>query len=405
MTGDAPSLPDSSAPTPAAAEARAGRAAVAEFSRLIQLLTASLLDEEEPWRGFLLALAAQVGAEHATLILTPPDDPRLGTNITPSVPPQRAQEYIDRFLEIDPFVNLPEGRLVMMYEYVGRAELDRAAAYREWLESFEGSHVMGVDLKVSSGFEARLRLTRRPGDPEFDSAARARVEAILPHLRQTLELHGRLASTRSEHSLLVDAVEQFAVGTILLDHRLNVIRLNEVAAAILAEADGIRLAGQSIVFAASSTDRAFRTAAREAAGARAPGHRAILGVPRPSGRRELALVIRPMALPDFMQTGQAPAVALFLTDPSRQRTVRAEAVRKMFSCTPTEAEIAAALANGLSVADTAERLGIARNTVRAHLRSIFAKLGLNRQSQLIQLIHTGVPDTFGPAPAAPPDPA
>ncbi len=400
MTGDAPPLPDRSAPAP---EARAGREAVAEFSRLIQLLTASLLDEEEPWRGFLLALAAQVGAEHATLILTPPDDPRLGTNITPSVPPQRAQEYIDRFLEIDPFVNLPEGRLVMMYEYVGRAELDRAAAYREWLESFEGSHVMGVDLKVSSGFEARLRLTRRPGDPEFDSTARTRVEAILPHLRQTLELHGRLASTRSEHSLLVDAVEQFAVGTILLDHRLSVIRLNEVAAAILAEADGIRLAGQSIVFAASATDRAFRAAAREAAGARTPGHRAILGVPRPSGRRELALVIRPMALPDFMQTGQAPAVALFLTDPSRQRTVRAEAVRKMFSCTPTEAEIAAALANGLSVADTAERLGIARNTVRAHLRSIFAKLGLNRQSQLIQLIHTGVPDTFGPAPAPPPD--
>lgn len=403
MTGDAPPLPDSSAP--AASEARAGRAAVAEFSRLIQLLTASLLDEEEPWRGFLLALAAQVGAEHATLILTPPDDPRLGTNITPSVPAQRAQEYIDRYLEIDPFVNLPEGRVVMLFEYVGRTGLDRAAEYRDWLETFEGSHVMGVDLKVSSGFEARLRLTRSPGGPEFDSAERARVEAILPHLRQTLELHGRLASTRSEHSLLVDAVEQFAVGTILLDHRLNVIRLNEVAAAILAEADGIRLAGQSIVFAASATDRAFRAAAREAAAARAPGHRAILGVPRPSGRRELALVIRPMALPDFMQTGQAPAVALFLTDPSRQRTVRAEAVRKMFACTPTEAEIAAALANGLSVADTAARLGIARNTVRAHLRSIFAKLGLNRQSQLIQLIHTGVPDTFGPAPAPPPDPA
>ena len=403
MTGDAPPLPDSSAP--AASEARAGRAAVAEFSRLIQLLTASLLDEEEPWRGFLLALAAQVGAEHATLILTPPDDPRLGTNITPSVPAQRAQEYIDRYLEIDPFVNLPEGRVVMLFEYVGRTGLDRAAEYRDWLETFEGSHVMGVDLKVSSGFEARLRLTRSPGGPEFDAAERARVEAILPHLRQTLELHGRLASTRSEHSLLVDAVEQFAVGTILLDHRLNVIRLNEVAAAILAEADGIRLAGQSIVFAASATDRAFRAAAREAAAARAPGHRAILGVPRPSGRRELALVIRPMALPDFMQTGQAPAVALFLTDPSRQRTVRAEAVRKMFACTPTEAEIAAALANGLSVADTAARLGIARNTVRAHLRSIFAKLGLNRQSQLIQLIHTGVPDTFGPAPAPPPDPA
>lgn len=378
-------------------ETAAARGAVQAFSRLVQLLTDSLLRDEEPWRPFLLALAEYVGAAHATLILTPPDDPRLGTNITPSVTPQRAQEYIDRFMQIDPFVNLPEGRVVLMYEYVGSDELNRASAYKEWLERVEGSHVMGVDLKVSSGFVARLRLTGIPGAPTFDNAARMRVEAMLPHLRQTLELHGRTASTRSEHSLLVDAVEQFSVGTILLDHGLNVIRMNEVAAAILAESDGIRLSGKSIVFDRSSTDQEFRTLARAATTARSGNHRAILGIARPSGRRELALVIKPVALPDFMQTGIAPAVALFLTDPSRQRMVRPDVVRKTFSFTPTEAAIAAALANGLSVADTATMLNIARNTVRAHLRSIFSKLGVNRQSQLVHLIHTSVPDTFGPS--------
>lgn len=370
-------------------------AELARFSQLVQLLTNSLMGGDEPWRAFLLALADYVGAEHATLILTPPDDPRLGMNITPSAPPHRAQEYLDRFLAIDPFVNLPEGKLMMMYEYAGPAMLDQASVYREWLEVLEASHVMGVDLKVSSGFEARLRLTRRPGEPEFDDQARARVEALLPHLRQTLELHGRLASSESEHLLLADAVEQFAVGTILLDHRLNVIRLNEVAAAILAEADGIRLAGQSLAFDSAATAREFRTAARAAISPPDNERRPILGVSRPSGRRQLALVVRAVMLPGFMQTGQAPAVAVFLTDPNRHRVVHAEAVRQLFSCTPAEAEIAAALANGLSVNDIADRSGVARNTVRAHVRSIFSKLGLSRQSQLIHLIHTGLPDAFG----------
>ncbi len=390
----------------------ATRAAVGEFSRLVQLLADSLLRDEDPWSGFLLALAEHVDAAHATLILTPPNDPSLGTNITPSVPPQRAQEYLDRYLEIDPFVNLPEGRVVMMYDYVGPGALDRASPYMEWLDQVEGAHIMGVDLKISSGFEARLRLTAKPNAPLFSEEAQRRVEMILPHLRQVLELHQKLAASRSEHSLLVDAVEQLAVGTILLDHNLNVIRMNEVAAAILAEADGIRLTGQTIVMDAAPSHQQFRTLAKEAVSSRsakktgsengrATGsitggaeNRAILSIARPSGRRELALVVRPVTLPPFMHTGQAPAVALFLTDPGRQRMIRPDVVRKVFPFTPTEAAIAAALANGLSVADTANLLSIARNTVRAHLRSIFSKLGLNRQSQLVHLIHSSVPEAL-----------
>ena len=378
-----------------AAGTGASNSEVAAFSRLIQLLTASLLTDEEPWREFLLALAAHVGARHATLILTPPNDPHLGTNITPTVTPQKAQEYIDRYMQIDPFVNLPEGRVVLMYEYVGAGELDRATAYKEWLERVDGSHVMGVDLRISGGFEARLRLTRAPGGAVFGNEERHRVEAVLPHLRQVLELHQKLATTRSEYSVLVDAVEQFSVGTILLDHGLNVIRLNEVAAAILAEADGIRLSGKALVLDSARLNQEFRSLAKTAATAKPGHHRAVLGIGRPSGRRELALVMKPVTLPDFMHTGTAPAVAMFLTDPSRQRMVRPDVVRQMFSFTPTEAAIAAALANGLSVAQTAAMLGIARNTVRAHLRSIFSKLGLNRQSQLVHLIHTSVPEAFG----------
>lgn len=383
------------------AEDSATRAAVGEFSRLVQLLTDSLFADDDPWRGFLLALADHVDAEHATLILTPPNDPSLGTNITPSVPPQRAQEYVDRYLEIDPFVNLPEGRVIMMYDYVGPGALDRASPYMEWLDQVEGAHIMGVDLKISSGFEARLRLTARCGAPVFSDEARRRVEAILPHLRQVLELHQKLATSRSEHSLLVDAVEQLAVGTILLDHSLNVIRMNEVAAAILAEADGIRLTGRTIAMDAPQSHQQFRALAKEAVSSRSgkktntAENRGILSIARPSGRRELALVVRPVTLPQFMHTGQAPAVALFLTDPGRQRMIRPDVVRKVFPFTPTEAAIAAALANGLSVADTANLLSIARNTVRAHLRSIFSKLGLNRQSQLVHLIHSSVPEALG----------
>jgi DNA-binding CsgD family transcriptional regulator len=298
-------------------------------------------------------------------------------------------------MKIDPFVNLPEGRVTSSYEYIGAMGSDQAAAYHDWLREIEGSHILGVDLKISSGFEARLRLCRNAGGGPFSSEERSFVEVILPHLRRTIELFQRLAAARSEHLILVEAVEQFSVGTILLDHKLSVIRLNEVAAAILAEADGIRLVGKTVAFDDSSKSMKLRVFVNAVAAGNLKENRSVIMIERPSGRRELALMVKPVTLPNFMHTGQAPAVALFLTDPGRQRKVEPEIVRKIFSFTPAEADVASALANGCSVSDTAELLGIAITTVRAHLRSIFSKLGVGRQSQLVHLIHTSTPEAYG----------
>jgi DNA-binding CsgD family transcriptional regulator len=91
-----------------------------------------------------------------------------------------------------------------------------------------------------------------------------------------------------------------------------------------------------------------------------------------------------------MHTGSAPAIALLLSDPGSRTMVTAQSLRAVFDLTPAEAAIAAALANGMSVSDTAAHLGVALNTVRTHLRSIFSKTGVSRQSQLVHLIHTRV---------------
>ena len=60
------------------------------------------------------------------------------------------------------------------------------------------------------------------------------------------------------------------------------------------------------------------------------------------------------------------------------------------------AELAhAPLAAGRSLDQAAERLGIARNTARSHLRGLFAKTGVSRQGELVRLIHTSLPGLAG----------
>ena len=63
-----------------------------------------------------------------------------------------------------------------------------------------------------------------------------------------------------------------------------------------------------------------------------------------------------------------------------------ETVRKLFDLTRKEAELAMCLTNGRSLREAAVDLGITLNTARAHLRSIFAKTGIDRQARLVRAI-------------------
>ena len=64
----------------------------------------------------------------------------------------------------------------------------------------------------------------------------------------------------------------------------------------------------------------------------------------------------------------------------------ASLVQALFDFTPAEARVAISLGEGASVNDTAHRLGVSRETVRTHLRAIFSKTGVSRQSALVRLL-------------------
>jgi len=61
----------------------------------------------------------------------------------------------------------------------------------------------------------------------------------------------------------------------------------------------------------------------------------------------------------------------------------AEAVQQFFGLTRKEAALALRLAAGRSLLEAARDQGISLNTARAHLRAIFAKTGIDRQSRLV----------------------
>lgn len=360
-------------------------------SALLEALYGSLI-ETTPWEGFLRALAAYLDSSFATLILTVPGASNPGTILTPDADPQKAEDYQASFFTTDPFIGLPEGQVVHFADFVDE-NADSAEFRRAYLDAAAGDQILGVDLRAASGFEARIRITRDRSRADFERSDREALQRVVPHLRTALRLYERLAAIGAEQGVFQGAIEQMAVATIILDHGGRILRTNARADSLLAQADGLARSGDRLLIGGREEQKALdgllRALNAESDPDTVPALR--LRVERPSGGPVIAIVAQPIAGPAFLRGGAAAAVALFVTEPGSRTGPSPETIRDLFQLTPAEAQLAATLANGASLIDAADRLGVTHNTVRGHLRAIFAKTGVRRQSQLVHLLNARLP--------------
>ena len=107
---------------------------------------------------------------------------------------------------------------------------------------------------------------------------------------------------------------------------------------------------------------------------------------RRNGRQPVIINLLPLP-----QAGQnslnfgSPAILSFISLEPRP-CPNLPLLMNVFSFTPAEARLAAALANGTSIEDAAKILNISCDTVRHQLKAVFLKTDTHRQSELIALL-------------------
>src|SRR4030095_13792257 len=164
-----------------------------------------------------------------------------------------------------------------------------------------------------------------------------------------------------------------------------------VARDLLGAPDRISLAGDRLTFTEPGDAKRFREALEHAIDARRaiqPGLVEALRFRRPLGPGHFSIIVRPASAQlGNEEPSLSSAVAVFISaETGRSRPPQVETVRKLFDLTRKEAQLAMCLTNGRSLREAASDLGITLNTARAHLRSIFAKTGIDRQARLVRAI-------------------
>ncbi|MEH3160181.1 MAG: LuxR C-terminal-related transcriptional regulator [Sphingomonas taxi] len=107
---------------------------------------------------------------------------------------------------------------------------------------------------------------------------------------------------------------------------------------------------------------------------------------RAGGRGVLVLVVRPIRWATRVIHAPPGVAIATLIDPAQRPAPSTQLWREAFDLTPSEAELAALLMAGHSVESAAAARDCSPSTLRVHLRHVFAKTGVSRQSDLVALL-------------------
>jgi DNA-binding CsgD family transcriptional regulator len=226
-----------------------------------------------------------------------------------------------------------------------------------------------------------LSIQRTAQQQPFSPAEKERLVRLAHSLPTGVAIARALGAATG--ASLLDAFELSRTAAVLIDRQGKVIRPNLSAERLLC--GDVRIREGRLIAADAAATRALDHALREIMFRRdAAGLAPPVKLPR-SGQRPL--LAYPGRLPAMAANPLADCRAIVvLVDPDARRIPDAALLRGAFELTDAEARLAARLSAGDPLDDVCDRLRIAKETGRNHLKSIFAKTGAHRQSELVVML-------------------
>lgn len=113
----------------------------------------------------------------------------------------------------------------------------------------------------------------------------------------------------------------------------------------------------------------------------------------------LAIVAEPLSAGhgEAIGHGSGAGALLFIGDSSASTRPPSDRLRIVYGLTEAEARVASLIVAGLDLAGIAASVGVSMNTAKFHLKTVFGKIGVARQADLVRRILADVGGLADPA--------
>jgi len=345
------------------------------------------------WVTALEKLCGFVPGRHANIFIQDGVQRSANALFTWGDDPHYHRLYLEQYARINPLfpalLARGVGEVFAANDVVPLTQFRRSRFYKEWQRPQGLVDGACSILEKSQTSAALLAVPRHETHGMVDAAARRRMGLVVPHVQRAV-LIGKAIDLQNAAATLADAFDSLSAAVYLVDAGGRIVHANRGGALLLADEELFSGAGDQLRARDADADRTLRemftvagTGNEAALGAKGVALALISG----RGERYLAHVLPLTSGSRRLNRPERAAVAaVFVHKAALHRPSVVDAVAARFALTPTELRVLFCIVEVGGVPDVAPVLGISQQTVRTHLKQLFAKTGTRRQADLVKLV-------------------
>lgn len=265
-------------------------------------------------------------------------------------------------------------------EFVPTRDLQRSEWYTDFLDGYDILYLIGTMLiRPDQSFPAvYASFYRGPRSEPFEDVERKIYGRIIPHIRRSIEVRGRLSGSRIQSADATAALDAMAYPIFLLDRTGRVLFMNKSAEQKSRKQGGIRTRNRRLVLVRQEDNEALDQAIA----------RVLIGKPAAvetivTSRSETATEIILVA-PFPRASGLRASAIVIVGDRGGRNRGRSVEFARIHSLTPTEIRLVESLSAGRSIQDIATERQVAVDTVNKQVKQTMAKIGCHRQVDIVR---------------------
>jgi DNA-binding CsgD family transcriptional regulator len=351
----------------------------------------------EKWQQVMAGVVRTIGTNTALLREVNYTTGEVGLYKTLGFDPAFTKAYCEHFVHLDFFAP------ILMREPVGTvARGDQAVPWEQqrgtefcndYLLAQNNRYCLGITLERANNHHLLFALQRSKQQGDFTDNNLHLLRTLAPHMTRAISIHRHMLTITTQQQWALSALDKLKIGVILLDDYGTPGFINKKAEFLLSANYGLSISGKKLSLSNPLESARLQSFIANAAKAASGRQCTAGGSLRATNHLGNALHIHVIPLP--RDTSERPwglalprgCVAVFISA-SGSTHLRIETLSALYGFTSAEAKLASLLADGLSLEDAANTLGISIQTVRSQLKAVFAKTQVSRQAELVALLLT-----------------
>lgn len=356
-----------------------------------------LAESPSGWQRVLSSASAALSATKAHAFIVEPSGCVQQHELYGYEDPSLLGPFQEHYQADDPRILLAASRAGhVLCDGDGDYEFEKTPVYNELLKGAGVRHSLYVYAPLGGGVTLAQAFLRPDEGAAFGRADVAAFQRLLPHLCRAVRVNRLVASLREAVDDLRLALDLLPIPVAVLDTSGRIVCMSERAEKLLARESALTVKHHRLTAGlprnAQAIDAAFKQALRFAQPAERrsslrPAFPALVEIPT-AGERVIKLSFLPLRPTHRIRAHAAPSARILVAFHGDAIAVQLSPllIAQLHHLTPTEAELAAALAEGMSVVEFANKRGASEQTARTHLKHVLEKTGTHRQADLVRLV-------------------